>query len=116
MVLPLSLFCVENQVCLSRGVQVTGVTWRTVTRIMAGVGDLIQRIREDQAQVRYSVARRLRGWDDTVCGLHRAQVDEEHKFLGLASKSRSTACQWFGLKTTRTGFPVWASKPVAAVW
>jgi hypothetical protein len=27
---------VENRVCLSRGVQVTGATWQVVTRIMAG--------------------------------------------------------------------------------
>jgi hypothetical protein len=41
---------------------------------------------------------------DAVCGLHRAKGDEEHGFLGLASKPRST------------GFPVWVSKPVASVW
>jgi hypothetical protein len=35
---------------------VAGATWRTVTRIVIGVGDLIQRIGDDQAQVRYSVA------------------------------------------------------------
>jgi hypothetical protein len=27
---------------------------------------------------------------DIVCGLHRAQGDEEHGFFGSASKSRST--------------------------
>jgi hypothetical protein len=49
---------------------------------------------------------------DVVYGLHRAQGDEEHIFLDLASKPRSTispalatkpvatVCQWFGLKTT----------------
>jgi hypothetical protein len=50
------LSCVENRVYLSRGVQVIGAIWRTVTRIVAGVGDLVQRIGDDQAQVRYSVA------------------------------------------------------------
>jgi hypothetical protein len=40
---------------------------------------------------------------DTVCGLHRAQGDEEPEFLNLASKPRSTS------------FPVWASKSVAPV-
>jgi hypothetical protein len=34
---------VENHVCLSRGVQVTGAAWRVVMKIMAGVGDLVQR-------------------------------------------------------------------------
>jgi hypothetical protein len=32
-VLPLSLFHVENHVCLSHGVQVAGAAWRVVTRI-----------------------------------------------------------------------------------
>jgi hypothetical protein len=41
-----------------------------------------------------STGRVLRGWTiersgDVVCGLHRAQGDEEHEFLGLALKSRS---------------------------
>jgi hypothetical protein len=51
---------------------------------------------------------------DAVCGLHHAQGDEEHEFLGLASKPSSTVspglasklvvtvCQRFGLKTTVT--------------
>jgi hypothetical protein len=39
----LSLFHLENHVCLSRGVQVAGAAWCAVTRIMAGVGDLMQR-------------------------------------------------------------------------
>jgi hypothetical protein len=34
---------VENCVCLSCDVQVTDATWRVATRIMAGVGDLVQR-------------------------------------------------------------------------
>jgi hypothetical protein len=39
----LSLFHLENRVCLSRGVQVAGVARRAATRIVAGVGDLMQR-------------------------------------------------------------------------
>jgi hypothetical protein len=39
----LSLFHLENRVCLSRGVQVVGVVWRAATRTVAGVGDLVQR-------------------------------------------------------------------------
>jgi hypothetical protein len=34
---------VENHVCLSHDVQVGGATWRASTRIVAGVGDLMQR-------------------------------------------------------------------------
>jgi hypothetical protein len=63
----------------------------------------------------------------TVDGLYRAQGDKEHVFLSLASKPRLTVLPvwpqnywlrflWFGLKTTRSGFLVWASKPAAAVW
>jgi hypothetical protein len=46
---------VENCVCLPHGVQVTGATWRVVMRIVAGVGDLVQRIGDGQAHVGYSV-------------------------------------------------------------
>jgi hypothetical protein len=42
----LSLFRLENHVCLSHGVQVTGAAWCVATRIVAGVGDLMQRIRD----------------------------------------------------------------------
>jgi hypothetical protein len=41
---------------------------------------------------------------DNVCFLYRAQGDEEHDFLGLASKPRSIVCQWFSLKTIGTCF------------
>jgi hypothetical protein len=42
------LFCLENRVCLSHGVQVVGAPWCTVMRIMAGVGDLVQRSGDDR--------------------------------------------------------------------
>jgi hypothetical protein len=80
-VLPLSLFHLEKRVCLSRGVQVTGVAWRAVMRIMARVGDLVQRTKDGHtSQV-------LDGWSiersgGAVCGLHRAHGDEKHGFLG----------------------------------
>jgi hypothetical protein len=61
MVLLISLFHVENRVCLSCSVQVTSVTWRAATRIMAGVGDLVRRTEDGQAQVGYSVAGQSRG-------------------------------------------------------
>jgi hypothetical protein len=68
-----------------------------------------------------STGRVLGGWmversGDAVCGLYYAQGDDEREFLGLASKPRSVICQWLGLKTTWSGFPVWASKPAATVW
>jgi hypothetical protein len=63
---------------------------------------------------------------DAVGGLHRAQRDEERGFLSLASKPRSMVSLdlasnqwlrflWFGLKTTRSGILLSASKPVATV-
>jgi hypothetical protein len=60
--------------------------------------------------------RMIRRSGDTMCGLYRAQGDEVCGFFGLASKPRSTACQWFGLKTTGSGFPIWTSKPAATIW
>jgi hypothetical protein len=54
-VLPYYLFCVEKCVCLSRD-EVTGAAWQAVTWIEAGVGDLVQRIGDGQAYVRYLVA------------------------------------------------------------
>jgi hypothetical protein len=66
---------------LSHGVHVAGVAWRAATRIMAGVGDIVQRTGDGQAQVGYLVGRMIGRLDDAVCGLHRAQGDKEHEFL-----------------------------------
>jgi hypothetical protein len=44
--------------------------------------------------------------DDTVCGLHCAQGDEERRFLGLASKPRSTVSPDLTSKPVATGFLV----------
>jgi hypothetical protein len=41
---------------LSRGVQVTSAAWQAVMRIVSKVEDLVQRIGDGPAQVRYSVA------------------------------------------------------------
>jgi hypothetical protein len=81
MVLPLSLSRLENQVCLSRGVQVADVTWWAVMRIMAEVADLVQRIRDGRTG-RVLGGRTIGRSGDAVCGLHRACVDEECGFLG----------------------------------
>jgi hypothetical protein len=72
-VLPLFLVHVENRVCLSHSVQVAGAAWRALTRIEAGVGDLMQRIGDGQAQVRYSLSERLRGQVMlcAVCTVHK---------------------------------------------
>jgi hypothetical protein len=62
---------------------------------------------------------------DVVCGLHHTRGDEERMFLCLASKPKSTVCQWFDIKmiglvspglaskSVASGFPVWTSKSTA---
>jgi hypothetical protein len=110
----LSLFHLENHVCLSHGVQVAGATWRAATRIVAGVGDLVQRT-EDGRTGRVLGGRALERSGGTMCGLHRAPGDEEHRFRCWALKPKSTVCEWFSLKTTQTVFSSLASKLVATV-
>jgi hypothetical protein len=62
-------------------VQVAGATWCVATRIVAGVGDLVQRTGDGRT------GRVLGGWaiersGGTMCGLNRAGGDEERGFLG----------------------------------
>jgi hypothetical protein len=86
---------------MSRGVQVVGVAWYAMTRIVPGVGDLVQRTGDGRTgQVLDGRATERSG--GAVCNLHRARGDEKRGFLGCASKPRSTVCQLFGLKTTQT--------------
>jgi hypothetical protein len=72
----LPLFRLENHVCLSRGVQVVGAARRTSTRIMAGVGDLVQRTGDDRTG-RVLGGRAIEKSGGTVCGLHRTRGNEE---------------------------------------
>jgi hypothetical protein len=74
------LFHLENHVCLSRGVQVAGAAWHAMTRIMAGVGDLVQRTRDGRTG-RVLGDRSIERSDGAVCGLHHARGDEERVFL-----------------------------------
>jgi hypothetical protein len=75
------LFRLENRVCLSRSVQVTGAVWRAATRIVAGVEYLVQWIRECRT-CRVLSGRTIKRSGDAVCGLHCARGDEKRKFLG----------------------------------
>jgi hypothetical protein len=93
---------------------VVGALWWVVTRIMTGVGDLVQRT-EDGHTGRVLDGRTIRRSSDVVCGLHRARGDEECMFLGLASKPRLAVCQWFGLKTTRTVYQWFGLKTTRTV-
>jgi hypothetical protein len=76
----LPLFHLENRVCLSCGVQVTGATWRAATRIMTGVGDLVQRTGDGRTG-RILGGRAIKRSDGAVCGLHHACGDGEPGFL-----------------------------------
>jgi hypothetical protein len=66
---------------LSRGVQVAGAAWRAAMRIVAGVGDLVQRTGDGRTG-RVLGGRAVERSDGVVCGLHRAYGDEERGFLG----------------------------------
>jgi hypothetical protein len=71
----------ENHVCLSRGVQLVGAVWHATTRIVVGVGDLVQRIGNGRTD-RVLSGRTIEMSSGVVDGLHRACGDEEHEFLG----------------------------------
>jgi hypothetical protein len=87
----LPLFHLKNRVCLSRGVQVVGVAWRAVTRIVAGVGDLVQRTGDSHTGQVLS-GRAIERSGGAMCDLHRARGDEDHEFLGCALKPRLMVC------------------------
>jgi hypothetical protein len=80
-VLPSSLFHLENRACLSRGVQVAGVAWYAATRIMVGVGDLVQRTGDGRTG-RVLSGRAIERSGGAVCGLHRTHEDEKCGVLG----------------------------------
>jgi hypothetical protein len=62
-------------------VQVAGAVWRAMTRIVTGVGDLVQRIGDGRTG-RILDRRVIERSGGAVCGLHRAHGDEERGFLG----------------------------------
>jgi hypothetical protein len=71
----------ENRVYLSRGVQVVGAAWRSMTRIVAGVGALVQGTRDGRTG-QVLGGRMIERSGDAVCGQHRARGDDEREFLG----------------------------------
>jgi hypothetical protein len=76
-----SLFHLENRVCLSRGVQVVGAAWYAATRIVVGVGDLMQRT-GDGSTGQVLSGRAIERSGGALCSLHRAHGNEERRFLG----------------------------------
>jgi hypothetical protein len=61
--------------------QVIGVAWWVMTRIVAGVGDLVQRTGDGHTG-RVLGGRTIERSGDAVCGLYHAQEDEKREFLG----------------------------------
>jgi hypothetical protein len=66
---------------------------------VTGVGDLVQRT-EDGHTGQALGGRATERSGGTVCSLHRARGDEEHGFIGWATKPMAMVCEWFRLKTT----------------
>jgi hypothetical protein len=62
-------------------VQVATVAWHAVTRIVAGVGDLVQRTGDGHTG-RVLGGRAIERSGGAVCGLHRARGDGERGFFG----------------------------------
>jgi hypothetical protein len=96
---------------LSHGVPVAGAAWRAATRIVAGVENLVQTIGDDQAQVRYSMARRSRGRVAlcVVCTVHR-----EMRGMGFLVEPQNQGRRFVsGLATKPLGrlLPVWPQNP-----
>jgi hypothetical protein len=98
------MFHVEKHICLSRDVQVTDVTWLTVTMIEARVGDLVQRTEDDQTHVGYLVAGRSRG-QVTLCVVYTVHkemrsvdflvqpLNQGRRFLQIGPQNQP---MWFG--------------------
>jgi hypothetical protein len=59
---------------------VAGAAWRAAMRIVAGVGDLVQRTGDGHTG-RVLGGRVIERSGDAVCGLHHARRDEEPEFL-----------------------------------
>jgi hypothetical protein len=70
----------KKHVCLSRGVQVSGAAWRATMRIVAGVGDLLQRT-GDVHTGRVLGGRAIERSGGAMCGLYRAHGDDEREFF-----------------------------------
>jgi hypothetical protein len=62
-------------------VHVAGAVWRAATRIMVGVGDLVQR-NSDGRTGQVLGGRAIERSGGAVCDLHRTRGDEERGFLG----------------------------------
>jgi hypothetical protein len=107
----LSLSRSENRVYLSRCVQVAGVVWRAAMRIVIGVGDLVQRTKDDRTD-QVLGGRAIERSGGAVCDLHRSREDEER---GFGLKTTQTVFASLALKSVVTVSSGLASKPVVTV-
>jgi hypothetical protein len=79
---------------LSHGVQVAGAAWRASMRIVAGVGDLVQRTRDGRTG-QVLGGRAIERSGGAVCGLHRARGDEVcQRWLSLKTKVDGLSAVW----------------------
>jgi hypothetical protein len=62
-------------------VQVAGAAWHAATRIVTGVGDLVQRTGDGRTG-QVLGGRAIERLGGAVCGLHHTCGDGEHEFLG----------------------------------
>jgi hypothetical protein len=114
-VLPYYHVRVENRVCLSRGVQVTGATWWVATRIVAWVGGLVQRTEmiKHRSGTQWPDDREVGWWCVRSAPWTRRRWARVSWF-GL--KTRSTVSPSLDSKPVASDFSVWASKLAATVW
>jgi hypothetical protein len=84
-------------------VQVAGAIWRAATRIVVGVGDLVQRT-GDSHTGRVLGGRTIERLGDDVCGPHRAS---SHRvgFSWFGLNNGGNGFSQFGLKIGCSGFP-----------
>jgi hypothetical protein len=78
-------------------------------RIVAGVGDLVWRTGDDQAQVEYSVVERSGGWV-TMCAVCTVHMETRSAGFLVEPQNYGRRFSGLGLKTDSSGLVVWASK------
>jgi hypothetical protein len=104
---------------------VAGEACRAAMGIVVGVGDLVRRTGDGQAQVGYSVAGRS-GGRVTLCAVCTVHIETRGVGFLVEPQNHWDGFSWFDLKIggdsfsqfglLATGFPVWALNPVATVW
>jgi hypothetical protein len=95
--------------------RIAGAIWRVVKRIVAGIGDLMQRTKDGQAQVGYSVIGRS-GGQVTPCVIYTMHKETSSTGFLVEPQNQCRQVSWLSLKSKVDGFLVWASKPTAPVW